>query len=331
MTSQDSERFYDDEQNSRYGRHIVTATAAAAAAYAYHQLRLATQADMARVDLNMKVVEKRSEKGDFATFINTGMFQNPESVLEHVAGSLHDLGTVSVLRHGPDMENNRDTALELLEREAGRRILWISMSKGAVDYQRLKADPVFAAESADAEAEIHDSAVFSLEHMTRRGAIMFQIGRATPENILGEVVYRKLNTAREDKMANGSVRDINPGAFYIAHSAAKTFATHEYETGSVREAYVKHKVGHVVMMSSRNDKLVNTEASGQWLADESGHDVIYAVDPDRPEGHHAGFPKFPRFMRATIDMLTSGDEIPFKSDENQESPYSLLTPQKPVY
>lgn len=330
-TLMSKERFFDYAQEKRPGPYAaVTAAMAALAFTGYKKLETATAADRAHVDDEMRIASYYSDEGAYAFHIDTGLFQDERRVLEKVRPALARYGSIHVLRHGPDDDDNRARVLDLIRQDEGRELLTISMSKGGLDRFRLQLDPAFREKQGPIKVMGLESALFAPQHMTRRGSAMIRTGRAVPQNHFSSWLFQKRVDSLEKRNTPGFVRDTNDLSFYTAQTAAETLMTYRYPDVSFADAFSARNVGHVMMIAAKNDRLVKTREAAQWFADHSDREVLYGVDSERPARNHAGLPAYSNFYTATLDMVLGGNDIPLGPTAEQNSPYALLTPQEPV-
>lgn len=281
-----------------------------AAAFLLSQKTATNEASKLETDDHPKVFSHHSDADDAVVIVDAGLLQDAKKVKNRLGPALKHVGPVYVIKHSPNTVANREAELEILAAERGKRVVTVSISKGGKDRIRLMSDPAFMAERGPTTLASFESVPF-LWHQIHLGGIAMGVGGILlPNSQFFASKYADRMSEQEAVSEGHFVRGTTPESYYEAKRDLKRLFSGLPAATIIREALSEQNVGQIIAVAAPHDRLVDTEASHEWLQSVTGRHIPYNIDLLRPDGDHAGVTDHPGLQVREIEKYLAGDYDP---------------------
>jgi hypothetical protein len=224
------------------------------------------------------------------------------------------MGPSVYIDHTSNLEASKAAELDAVRREAGRRIVEISISRGGRKRIQMKADPVFRAERGPAELADFESTPLLWDHISWQDKLMARSALVLPDVHMLAVGFSRYMRNEAQEVGESFVRGTEPTDYYGLKDRIRGLRNDLPSDEVIREAYSEENVRHIIAVSARDDRVVKTKKSHELLQQLTGRSIPFHTDLLRAPGDHAGITATPEFQVRQIERVLAGDFEPVQLD-----------------
>lgn len=290
-----------------HDKAMIGATLAGAAFHMIGQEIQATRADKEQVTDIPEIANYESDAGDALFLVDIGLFQDVEKVKERLGPELAHMGPSFYFDHTSNLDASKTAELEIVRKEAGRRIVEISISRGGRKRIQMKADPQFRAERGPTELADFESVPLLWDHISWRDKLMGRSALVLPDIHMLAVGFSRYMQNEAQAVGEAFVRGTEPADYYGLKDRIRGLRNDLPSDEVIREAYSEENVRHIIAVSAQDDRVVKTGKSHELLQRLTGRKIPFHTDILRARGDHAGITATPEFQIAQIKNVLAGD------------------------